>query len=190
MMSNTVITSVPRTARVSRRRGRRLTSFGLLALLAAVLGFGFTQVGGEPDAAVGAAAVPGGLLRIDAVTSEEATDLPMSMPGMTHEGIGDGNYLLRVNATLGAADGPIRYEPDDFTVRGPGLDPVTPYRAVAGPGTVFEKMTAPLLLVYEVPLDVAPLTLDYAGTRLALDSVTPVVSDDDHNDDHNDDHDD
>jgi hypothetical protein len=38
--------------------------------------------------------------RIDAVTSEEATHLPMAMPGMTHEEIGEGNYLLRVDATL------------------------------------------------------------------------------------------
>ena len=177
---STVITPAPNTAEANRRGGRLLTWFGLFALLAAVVGFGFTQLGGEPEPAVGAAAVPGGLLRIDAVTSEEATNLPMAMPGMTHEEIGEGNYLIRVNATLGAADGSIRYEPEDFTVRGPGLDPVTPYRAVAGPGTVFEGMTAPLLLVYEVPLDVAPLTLDYAGTRLALDSVTPILSDHDH----------
>ena len=177
---STVITPEPYTVEVNRRGGRLLTWFGLFALLAAVVGFGFTQLGGEPEPAVGAAAVPGGLLRIDAVTSEEATNLPMAMPGMTHEEIGEGNYLIRVNATLGAADGSIRYAPEDFTVRGPGLDPVTPYRAVAGPGTVFEGMTAPLLLVYEVPLDVAPLTLDYAGTRLALDSVTPILSDHDH----------
>ena len=177
---STVITPAPDTAEANRRGGRLLTWFGLFALLAAVVGFGFTQLGGEPEPVVGAAAVPGGLLRIDAVTSEEATNLPMAMPGMTHEEIGEGNYLIRVNATLGAADGSIRYEPEDFTVRGPGLDPVTPYRAVAGPGTVFEGMTAPLLLVYEVPLDVAPLTLDYAGTRLALDSVTPILSDHDH----------
>ncbi len=177
-MMSTVVRPVPETAQVPRRGGRLLTWLGLFALLAAVVGYGLTQLGGEPEPAVGTATVPGGLLRIDGVISEEATNLPMAMPGMTHEEIGEGNYLLRVNATLGATDGSIRYEPDDFTVRGPGFDPVTPYRAVAGPGTVFEGMTAPLLLVYEVPLDVAPLTLDYAGTRLALDAVTPVVSDD------------
>ena len=175
---NTDITPLPNSVEVRRRGGRLRTWLGLFAMLAVVVGYGFTQLAGEPEPIVGTAAVPGGLLRIDAVTSEEATDLPMAMPGMTHEAIGDGNYLLRVNATLGAGDGAIRYEPDEFTVSGPGFGPVTPYRAVAGPGTVFEGMTAPLLLVYEVPLDVAPLRLDYAGTRLALDSVTPILSED------------
>jgi hypothetical protein len=182
---STAIAPTPTTVEVSRRRGRLLTWLGLFALLAAVVGFGLTQLGGESEPAVGVVAVPGGSLRLDAVTSEEATHLPMAMPGMTHEEIGEGNYLLRVDATLGASDGSIQYEPDDFTVRGTGLDAVTPYRAVAGPGTVFEGMTAPLLLVYEVPLDVTSLTLDYAGTRLALDAVTSVVSNShDHDDDH------
>lgn len=185
---STVAASVLNTVDVSRRRGRLLTWLGLLALLAAVVGFGLTQLDGEPEPAVGAVAVPGGLLRIDAVASEEATHLPMAMPGMTHEEIGEGNHLLRVDATLGASDGSIQYEPDDFTVRGPGLDPVTPYRAVAGPGTVFAGMTAPLLLVYEVPLDVASLTLDYAGTRLALDAVTSAESDGHDHDDHDHEH--
>jgi hypothetical protein len=146
-------------------------------MLAAVVWYGSTQLAGEPEAALGPAAVPGGLLLIDAVTPEEATHLPMAMPGMTHEPIADGNYLLRVDATLGASDGSIRYEPEDFVVRGPGLEPSAPYRAVAGPGTLFEGMTAPLLLVYEVPEGVGPLTLDYAGTRMALDMVTPLEGD-------------
>lgn len=117
--------------------------------------------------------VDGGLLRVDSVGAEEATNLPMAMPGMTHEPIGEGNFLLRLDVTLGAVDQTIDYVPEDFTVSGADFDAVEPYRAVAGPGRVFPGMSAPLLLVYEVPTDAAPFVLEYAGTAVVLDGFTP-----------------
>ncbi|HEX9260884.1 MAG TPA: hypothetical protein VF855_15215 [Acidimicrobiales bacterium] len=149
----------------------------LLAVAAAGVWWGLNRTAGEPEPDVGTAEVRGGLLRIDAVGAEEATDLPMAMPGMTHDPISEDHYLLRVDATLGATDGSIRYQPADFRVRGPGMAAAAPYRAVAGPGMVFEGMSAPLLLVFEVPKGVSPLTLEYGGGRLAIDAVTPPSGD-------------
>jgi hypothetical protein len=126
----------------------------------------------------GAIEVDGGLLRVDRIGVEEATHLPMAMPGMTHEPIGEGNFLLRLDVTLGAVDETIDYAPEEFMVSGADFDPVEPYRAVAGPGRIFPGMSAPLLLVYEVPTDAAPFVLEYAGTAVTLEGFVPPEADD------------
>lgn len=157
-------------------RARRHGAAGWAVLLL-LLGLGAWFLVGRNDAdAPGGrvgdeVAVPNGILRVDGVGAEEATHLPMAMPGMTHEPIAEGHFLLRVDATIGAVDGVIDYEPGDFRVSAPGFDPVEPYRAVAGPGRAFGGMSAPLLLVYEVPVDAGPFRFEYAGAQIELDPV-------------------
>lgn len=164
-------------------RTRRRPLLGWVIVLVGILVAGLILL--RPDAGGTTASsgdgpieVDGGLLRVDNVGAEEATHLPMAMPGMTHEPIGEGNFLLRLDVTLGAVDEVIDYAPEDFTVSGAGFDPVEPYRAVAGPGRLFSGMSAPLLLVYEVPVDAAPFVLEYAGTSVSLEGVTPPAAED------------
>lgn len=168
--------SAPATSNATdavRRRGTTAAWVAAFVILAASGWFVLSRAD-HGSASAGLADVPGGMLRIDAVGSENATHLAAAMPGMTHEPIGEGNFLLRVDATIGATDDEIRYSPDQFVITAPGLEPLEPYRAIAGPGTLFVGMTAPLLLVYEVPEDAEGFSLRYAGTTIDLASVTPT----------------
>lgn len=165
-----------------RRRGTTAAWVAAFVLLAAS-GWFVLSGSDHRSGSAGVADVPGGILRIDAVGSENATHLAAAMPGMTHEPIGEGNFLLRVDATIGATDEEIRYSPEQFVITAPGLEPLEPYRAIAGPGTLFVGMTAPLLLVYEVPQDAEEFSLTYAGTTIDLASVAPPPHSVDEHDD-------
>ena len=162
-----------------RRRPLLGWAIVLLGLLVAGLVLLRPDGGGPVVSSDGAPVeVDGGRLRIDGIGAEEATHLPMSMPGMTHEPVGEGNFLLRLDVTLGAVDRTIDYAPEDFRVSADGVDPVEPYRAVAGPGRIFPGMSAPLLLVYEVPATATSFVLEYDGTAVALEGFVPPEADD------------
>lgn len=170
----------------TRHRRQQVTWLLLFVLLGAAAWALFALLDPAPGAGVRDVAVPGGVLRVDGVSREEATHLPTVMPGMTHQTVREGHNLVRIDATLGASTDAIAYEPGQFRVSGAAFGPVEPYRAVAGPGRLFRGMSAPLLLVYEVPHDAGELRLSYAGVDVALGPADGRIAHEDH--DHDDEH--
>lgn len=110
--------------------------------------------------------VPGGWMTVREV-SDRSLD-HRGMPGMQTmpdpDPVPDGYVRLTVDVALAARDDTLRWRPEDFSVRGPGIGVVRPHRAQLGDGVVPADSQVAGGLTFEVPEDATHLELRFRGS--------------------------
>jgi len=128
-----------------------------------------------------AVGIPGGLLRVDQVTSEHMAPMQskkfaasgMSMSSMGMDMAPEGSRRFAVEVTLAAERGNLSYSPKDFRISAAGMKKeATPIRHQLEGGTIPVGSAVSGSLVFQVPEDVRALRLSFGdggGQRVALD---------------------
>ena len=179
-------------ARSSAPAGLRPSSIRWMALvlatgaIAVIAITGWGLLGRDPVHSETFMAVPGGELRVDHIDPDVMSHL--TMPGMSMpDPVPDGYRRFSLEATLvGQDDRGVSYDPSSFTLSGPGIPPIPPHRANAGPGLVPGGMQASVSLVFQVPNGAVDLRLGFRGAAGAIElgAVEDAESQADHDDDH------
>lgn len=107
--------------------------------------------------------VPDGTLRVDGLVDKQVGHV---MAGMSAaEDVPVGMRRFSVNVTLGATeDEPLRYSSRDFTVSGPGVQPVVPVISQIDSGALQPGTSISGSLSFDVPKEATTLSLTYEGT--------------------------
>jgi len=179
-------------ARSSAPAGLRPSSIRWMALvlatgaIAVIAITGWGLLGRDPVHSETFMAVPGGELRVDHIDPDVMSHV--TMPGMSMpDPVPDGYRRFSLEATLvGQDDRGVSYDPSSFTLSGPGIPPIPPHRANAGPGLVPGGMQASVSLVFQVPNGAVDLRLGFRGAAGAIElgAVEDAESQADHDDDH------
>lgn len=181
--------AVDRPGAVLREDGhlpRRRAFFGALILALAVAaalvagGWGVVSslTGEAPPARMGEdVEVPGGLLRVEAVTPEHMAPMQsskfsaggMSMSSMGMDMAPEGFERFTVEVDL-LSEGGLDYSPRDFRLSGEGVETHGPVRSQLGEGEVPEGSAVSGNLVFQAPEGAKNLTLEFEGGRpISLD---------------------
>ena len=163
------------TAPQAELRGRRLLlPLALLWLIAAGTAWLLFMGAAVPSTALGATAgIPGGLARVNEVTSVEQDVLLPGSPGTALAApAAAGAHRVRVVVQMTALDAAgIDFDAADYAIEGLGV--VHPEALWSSPASLFaaKGTTVQVTLVFEVPdRAVALVLVDGAGTRLSLGS--------------------
>jgi Domain of unknown function (DUF4352) len=127
-----------------------------------------------------AVGIPGGLLRVDQVTSEHMASMQnskfaasgMSMSSMGMDMAPEGQQRFAVDVTLAAERGDLSYSPKDFRLTAAEMKKgATPIRSQLDGGTIPAGGAISGSLVFQVPEEASALMLAFGegGQKVALD---------------------
>ena len=173
-------------------RGPLAGALILLVALAAVAAGGWGMLSSlaaeAAPARIGEAVeVPGGLLRVDAVTPEYMAPMQsdkfaasgMSMSAMGMDMAPEGKRRIAVDVSLAAEKSGLPYSPERFRIAGEGMEETGPIRDQLGAGAVPLVSAISGTLIFQVPEDAKELELRFAdGRPVALDLPAAEEGDD------------